>query len=80
MEESILNKLKITWKEAAVAYFEVTFQYLFRAQREITKNLSQYPRRDLNFGSSEYEQVSPSRPWHLTASFPKPQAITLHGR
>jgi len=24
-----LNKLKIIWKEAAVAYFEVPFQYLF---------------------------------------------------
>jgi hypothetical protein len=31
MEETILNKLKIIWKEVAVAYFEVAFQYLFGA-------------------------------------------------
>jgi len=29
MEETILNKLKIIWKEAVLAYFEVPFQYLF---------------------------------------------------
>jgi len=55
------------------------FSICLEGPREITKNPKQYPRRDLNFGSPEYEQASFNRPWQLIASFPKPQAVTLHG-